>query len=190
MAVTFRAFVAFKLPPDIIDLAAGIQSALRSRGLNLRWVKPRSLHLTVKFLGDIAETAAAGVASAMQRSCRTAAPLALTVQGLGVFPGFRKPRVLWIGLGGQVDALEQLYATLETELAALGFSREKRGFKAHLTLARFKGGGDRDLARVIEELGRYEPKPFSADNLVLFKSDLRPEGAVHTPLSEVRLKAP
>ena len=78
---------------------------------------------------------------------------------------------------------------MEDELAGLGFEKEKRGFTAHLTLARFK---DRvapdDLLQAFAELGNYAPKPFAANHMVLYKSDLRPQGAIYTPLTEVLLE--
>ena len=188
MADTIRAFVALNLPVDIIEHAAGLQAALKARGLRLRWVKPQNMHLTLKFLGDIPAADAAVVGSALRRASQGTLPLALSVQGLGVFPGIKRPRVLWIGLGGQVEALQQLYSRIEDELAGLGFARENRGFKAHLTLARFKQGvAPHELLPAFEELGNYTPKPFTARHLVLYKSDLKPQGAVYTPLAEVLL---
>lgn len=188
MPNTIRAFVALNLPPGVIDLAAGLQSALKERGLRLRWVRPQSIHLTLKFLGDISPGDAGAIGEAIQRAGRGMAPLQLTVQGMGVFPGIKRPRVLWIGLGGQIEPLRLLYARVEDELADLGVAREQRGFKAHLTLARFKQGGRAsEVLEAIASLGTYESKSFAADRLVLYKSDLRPQGAVYTPLTEVPL---
>jgi RNA 2',3'-cyclic 3'-phosphodiesterase len=188
MADAIRAFVAFNLPSDIIDHASGLQSDLKARGLRLRWVRPRNLHLTLKFLGDIPPAVVPEVGSALERASQGTAPLALTVQGLGVFPGIKRARVLWIGLGGQTEALQQLYARIEDELAGLGLPREKRGFKGHLTLARMKGKPmPRDLLAAIQELGNYEPRPFRVGQLILYKSDLRPQGAVYTPMVEIHL---
>jgi 2'-5' RNA ligase len=183
-----RTFVALDLPDDIIDHAAGLQAALQARGLRLRWVRPQNLHLTLRFLGDILRQNAAAVGQALERASRGTPPLQLTVQGLGAFPGVKRPRVLWIGLGGQVDLLQALYGRLEDQLSDLGFAREQRGFKAHLTLARFKPGRTvYNLLPAIEALGGYDPKPFSARRLVLYQSDLRPQGAVYTALSDVWL---
>ncbi len=189
MANTIRAFVALKLPADIIEHAAGLQSALKAQGFRLRWVKPQNMHLTLKFLGDIPAAEADDVGQAVQRASHGTRPLALSVQGMGVFPGIKRPRVLWIGLAGQVEALQQLSSRIEDELADLGFARENRGFKAHLTLARFKEGvAPKDLLQAFEELGNFAPKPFAAEHLVLYKSDLRPQGAIYTPLTEVWLE--
>lgn len=188
MSTAIRAFVAVNLPPGVIDLAAGLQSALKARGLRLRWVRPQSIHLTLKFLGDISADDASAAGQAIQRAGRGIPPLELTAQGLGVFPGIKKPRVFWIGLGGQLEVLRLLYSKIEDEFAAMGFARERRGFTAHLTLARFRQGHRAaELLQAIESLGSYEPKPFAADRLVLYKSDLRPEGALYTPLVETHL---
>lgn len=188
MADTIRTFVAFDLPDDIIDHAAGLQAKLQAYGLKLRWVRPQNLHLTLRFLGDILRQQAAAVGEALQRASRGLPPPQLTVQGLSAFPGVKRPRVLWIGLGGQVELLQTLCCKLEEQLSDLGFAREKRGFKAHLTLGRFKQGRPvYDLRSAVVELGGYDPKPFTARRLVLYQSDLRPQGAVYTPLNDVWL---
>lgn len=188
MADTIRAFVALCLPADIIDHMSGLQTALKARGLRLRWVKPQSVHLTLKFLGEIPLEAVAEIGRALHCASRETVPLALTVQGMGVFPGIRRARVLWVGLGGQVEALQSLYSRIEDELADLGLAREKRGFKAHLTLARMKGPvPSRELLAAMEETGNYEPRPFLARRLTLYKSDLRPQGAVYSPMVEIDL---
>lgn len=188
MADTIRAFVALSLPADIIDHMSGLQSALKARGLRLRWVKPQNVHLTLKFIGELPVAAVADVGLALRRVGMETAPLALTVQGMGAFPGIRRARVLWVGLGGEVEALQSLYSRIEDELADLGLAREKRGFKAHLTLARMKEPVDsRDLLAAVEETGNYEPRPFWARRLILYKSDLRPQGAVYSPMVEIDL---
>ena len=188
MADTIRTFVAFDLPDDIIDHAAGLQAKLQAYGLKLRWVRPQNLHLTLRFLGDILRQQAAAVGEALQRASRGLPPPQLTVQGLSAFPGVKRPRVLWIGLGGQVELLQTLCCKLEEQLSDLGFAREKRGFKAHLTLGRFKQSRPvYDLRSAVVELGGYDPKPFTARRLVLYQSDLRPQGAVYTPLNDVWL---
>jgi 2'-5' RNA ligase len=188
MADTMRAFVALCLPADIIDHVSGLQKALKARGLRLRWVKPRNLHLTLKFLGETPVAAVADIGRALRRASRETASLSLTVQGMGVFPGIRRARVLWVGLGGQVEALQSLYSRIEDEFADLGFAREKRGFKAHLTLARMKGPvAPRELLAAVEATGNYEPLPFLARRLTLYKSDLRPQGAVYSPMVEIDL---
>lgn len=189
MGNTLRAFVAFELPAEIIRFAENLQGNLKNCGLKLRWVKAQNIHLTIKFLGDIREASIPDVASAMQSAARGFGPLDLTVQGMGVFPNIKRPRVLWIGLGGQVDLLGHLQTELEEALEGAGFARENRPFKAHLTLGRVKGFvKSRLLSDAIQELGHYSPRPFQVHQLVLFQSDLRPQGAVYTAKTAVRLE--
>lgn len=189
MEVTLRAFVAIKLPDPVISFAARLQDELKEHGLRFKWVKPRNLHLTLKFLGDIPQSEAVDVGAAMKATMADEAPIELALQGLGVFPGIKRPRVLWTGFGGQVDRLLSLQRVLEDQLADLGYKREKRGFKAHLTLARIKGAVAADrMLRAIEVVGAFSPQPFEARRLILYKSDLRPTGAVYTALEEVVLE--
>lgn len=189
MGKTIRAFVAFKLPDDIIRRAASLQDALRAHGLKLRWVKPQNLHLTLKFLGDIPQTDAPMVGSAVEKAFAAQSPLEMTLQGMGVFPGIKRPRVLWIGFGGQLEDLKQVHHELEDQLERIGYDRDKRGFKAHLTIARIKGAVAPDqLQTAIQEVGRFEPMAFVARQVALYKSDLRPQGAIYTVLAEKTLE--
>ena len=189
MGATLRVFVAFKLPDEIIGHARALQAALKDLGLKLRWVKPQNLHLTLKFLGDIPAAETEAVGAGVKAAAGDKAALDLTVQGMGVFPGIKRPRVLWIGFGGEVDRLKQLQSSIEDQLEAVGYRREKKGFKAHLTLARIKGGVAPDrLLRAIEAVGNFSPRPFTARNLILYKSDLRPAGAIYTPLDNIELQ--
>lgn len=185
-----RAFIAFELPPEITRLAADLQACLQRRGLKLRWVRPGNIHLTLRFLGEIPSEQSAAVAQAMGAAALGGASIQLSAQGMGVFPGLRKPRVLWMGLGGQIDLLAQAAARLEAELAPLGIAREDRPFKAHLTLARIQTPVDvRMLQAALEACGGFAPQAFMAAEMILFQSDLRPQGPIYTPLSKVALGA-
>jgi RNA 2',3'-cyclic 3'-phosphodiesterase len=188
MQETIRTFIAFELPDAVVQTAGALQLDLKTRGLKLRWVRPLNMHLTLKFLGEIPPDRTADVAQAMRQAARDASPLELIVQGMGVFPGLRKPRILWIGLGGQTDELKKMQADLEDELTALGFQRENRPFRAHLTLARIDRRIDaQQLLQGIQEVVGFEPRAFQASELILFKSDLRPQGPVYTPLARIPL---
>jgi RNA 2',3'-cyclic 3'-phosphodiesterase len=183
-----RAFVAFELPPEITRLAADLQAHLKCQGLKLRWVRPGNIHLTLRFLGEIPSAQTAAVAQAMRTAAQRGAPARLSVQGMGVFPGVHKPRVLWIGLAGQTEVLGQTAARLEAELALLGIPSEERPFKAHLTLARIQTPVDtRMLQGAIEACGAFAPHSFLAAEMVLFQSDLRPQGPIYTSLARATL---
>jgi 2'-5' RNA ligase len=185
---SLRAFIAIRLPPDIIELAGELQSRFKSAGLKLRWVRLHSLHLTLRFLGNIPEQAIADLKGAMQRASLGYGPLDLAAQGMGVFPGIKRPRVLWIGIGGELHKLSELVAGLGDELERIGFAKKKRAFRGHLTLARMKRPVDsRILLEAMQDFGRYNPRPFSARQMILYQSDLRPQGALYTARATVNL---
>ncbi len=138
MEKAVRTFIALELPSEAIRLASDLQERLAREGLKLRWVRPNNIHLTIRFLGEIAPERAEAVAAVLPEIAQGVAPLDLSLQGMGVFPGIRRPNVLWLGLGGQIDRLSQMHARLEDRLEALGMPRESRPFRAHLTLARIK----------------------------------------------------
>ncbi|MDA8141922.1 MAG: RNA 2',3'-cyclic phosphodiesterase [Desulfobacteraceae bacterium] len=188
MGKTIRAFIAIELPSDVIALAGDLQSAMKRDGLALRWVRPQNIHLTLKFLGDIPAEMVPDISTAMQQAGGALQPIALTVQGMGVFPGARNPKVLWIGMDGASQRLLQAVADLEAGLAEIGFEKEKRPFKAHLTLARIKAPVEvRQLLEAIERYGGYAPKSFQASEIVLFQSELKPQGPIYRSLARATL---
>lgn len=192
MAETFRAFVALSLPQQIRDHLARVQRCLVAQGALARWVRPESIHLTLKFMGPLAPEKVAAVVAALDPIAGQSAPLQLSALGLGGFPRQKRARVLWMGVGDQSDGLERLQAAVAARLAALGWPAEKRVFKGHLTLARAKGrrGFDPTLTRALPHCEPGETVAFRADELVLFRSRLRPEGAVYDKLYAWDLGAP
>ena len=189
MVETYRAFVAIDLPESIRASIGAAQETLKSYGFRIKWVRPESIHLTLKFLGNIAGNRTDAIVNAMTLAARGCAALSLNASGMGVFPNARRPRVIWVGLGGQVDHLKNLQQTLDTHLADLGFAAETRPFKGHLTLGRVKGkiAADR-LQAALAELNTFESEGFEANRIILFKSDLHPSGAVYTQVARVRFE--
>jgi 2'-5' RNA ligase len=111
------------------------------------------------------------------------APLNLVAGGLGVFPGIKRPRVIWLGLGGQIQLLIAMQRVLEDNLAALGFKKEKRPFKGHLTLGRFRQTvNPNTIHQIMRQYANGYSKEFTARRIILFKSDLKPTGAVYSQL--------
>jgi 2'-5' RNA ligase len=191
MPVLLRAFVAVEIPGEVRAALEAVQSHLRQRRVRARWVRPAGMHLTLKFLGDIPVEQVAGVADALQAAARGRAAFSLTVAGIGVFPGLRRPRVIWAGLSGGTGPLSDLQRSVEERLAALGFPREDRPFHAHLTLGRCSEAVGSDL--MAEALNFFAARgfgEFDVRELVLFQSDLKPSGAVYTALARVKLNEP
>ena len=188
MSDTIRAFIAIALPERIIAAIGSIQESMRAYGFKVRWVRPQNIHLTLKFLGNVTAAETEAIKQAMQEAGAGSTPISITSKGIGVFPSIKRPRVLWVGIGGQIDALIELQRTLDEKLAAIGFAKEKRAFKGHLTMGRVKDRIDpkRLMGAMKVHLG-FETEPFVADRMTLFKSDLKPTGAVYTKLMQASL---
>lgn len=181
---TVRAFVAVEIPPAVVSTLDALQGKLQRHRLAVRWVRPAAIHLTLKFLGDIRTAEVPVVAEALTAATAEAMPISLAVRGLGVFPGIRKARVVWAGLDGDTAALLGLQAAVDSRLEGVGFAPEGRPFRAHLTLGRFKGREDpQRVAAALEECGDVRSERFTARSITLFKSELKPTGAVYTPLA-------
>jgi 2'-5' RNA ligase len=188
MSEKIRTFIAFPLPEPVKEAIREVQEGIAA-SLRLSWVKPDNIHLTLKFLGDIDPAALDPIAGIMSETAADFSFLTLSAKGIGVFPGMRNPRVLWVGLSGDIHPLMSLQAKLEEGLAALGFPKEARGFTAHLTIARIKERIDpRNLSQAMEKFSRFETDPFTSQELILYQSKLHPKGAVYTPLKRIRLK--
>jgi 2'-5' RNA ligase len=183
-----RSFIAFELPEVVIDSLQGLQSVLKKHGLDFKWVRPGNIHLTLKFLGDISLGDVPAVKHVIRDVAQRYATLSLKAGGLGAFPSVKKARVLWTGIHGDVERLKDLKDTLDSALADMGFKTEKRPFRGHLTLGRAKGRVDvQRLVATISEFGSFASPPLSAERLILFKSSLKPSGAVYTELAAGRL---
>lgn len=185
---TIRAFIAFTLPQVIISTIGSLQEDLKAYGLRARWVRPETIHLTLKFLGEINPDDVTGIIAAIESAAMRQKPFFLSAGAVGVFPGLSRARIIYTGLTGQVNALAKLHHSLDTRLLKLGFPRETRKFKGHLTLGRIKGKTDTGkLNRAITACRDFKSDPFSADKLILLKSDLQPLGAVYTRLASINL---
>lgn len=186
-----RSFIAIDLSEEIRKGLEDIQRELKQCGAGVRWVKPGSIHLTLKFLGNIQAAQVEKIARAVAQKIRDHPPITLHPSGLGAFPSLRKPRVLWIGMEGEVQRLKGIQARVEDALEPLGFVREKRGFRPHLTIGRVK---DRHRFQFLVEAMATLDVPlfnsFDADEIILYKSDLRPTGAIYTKLHRMPLAAP
>ena len=187
---TIRAFIAIELPDEITAFIHKIQEGLRSYGFKARWVRPENIHLTLKFLGDINNEDIKKAGDAIISAAGENASMSLGAKGIGFFPGVKRSRVIWTGIAGQTKELTDLQKTLDGKLDTVGFPKEKRPFKGHLTIARIKRKIDaRRLVDAMKEFGRFESKTFIADEVVLFKSELKPSGAVYSKLMSAALGA-
>ena len=192
-----RTFVAVELDTSLRQALAQTQAALREQlrktvpNIRIQWVRPESIHLTLKFLGYISEARVGEIQTALIRVAGGHSRFTVGVEGLGVFPDVRAPRVLWIGLTTCTDVLKRLAAEVEIELGVIGFAPEPKPFNPHLTLARMKER-PHDIGRALSNSGllRQEVKlgPLTVSALSLMKSYLQPSGSAYTQLFQVPLK--
>ena len=189
MGEKIRTFIAIDLPESVLQAMARAQDTLRGSRLDIRWVRKDGIHLTLKFLGNINRDDVEKIQAAIQQTTESFSPFTLKGLGLGVFPDMKRPRVVWAGISGDVEVLRALQRDLESQLKRLGFPKEKRPFKGHLTLGRVKGRLDRTkLSKALEGLGGFETESFSVRSVTLFQSTLQPQGAVYSKLAEAPLQ--
>jgi 2'-5' RNA ligase len=187
-----RAFIAVELPEELKKELAALEMLLKNNGPPIvKWADPNSIHITLKFLGEIATESAEELMLALEEAAQGVAPFKLEVRKLGAFPAPDRPQVIWVGVKGEVDKISGLRQKIEANCEQLGFSRENRPFTPHLTLGRV-----RDEARPNERqrLGKQlmETSFTSLHNVEvkeinLLKSHLTPAGAIHTIIGTVKL---
>jgi 2'-5' RNA ligase len=190
MTDMIRAFIAITLPDSLIGLVSEIQRKLKANGMRISWVSPENVHLTLKFLGDIEPTDIDPIVGIMAECAQGMMPMTLAAGGIGVFPDIRRPRVVWLGITGDLQLLIALQKHMDIRLAELGngrFKPEDRPFKGHLTLGRIKSRLDHDiLVNALKTVGQATSPVFTADAVHLIQSRLTPSGAIYTPLRTVQ----
>jgi 2'-5' RNA ligase len=180
-----RAFLAIAPAAEVLQEIGNIQSRLKpSCPFDIRWLKPESIHLTLKFFGNVSEEDIMVLVRIVEQHSPTLAPMQLAVRKLGVFPALQRPRVLWIGLEGETAPLFTLQQNLELGWAACGFAREDRPFRPHLTIGRIKSSRlAGDPGKFMAQAGDCPAGSFRTDGLTLFQSDLTPRGAIYNQLA-------
>jgi RNA 2',3'-cyclic 3'-phosphodiesterase len=179
-----RLFIAVELPDDIRRQLADIQQALRPVTDSARWVSPESIHITLKFLGEVPEKQLDNLDTALIGLSWK--PFTVTLRGVGFFPGNRSPRVFWAGL--EAPTMQGLAEELDSRMERLGFEKEKRAFRPHITLARARD--TRIDSTLVTGAARYQDHEFgsfTADRVFLFKSTLKSSGSVYEKLKEYLL---
>ena len=188
-----RSFIAIELPGELKSGLSQLQAQLKAAGhAPVKWVDPYSIHLTLKFLGNIDADRVDEITRVMEAAAREISPFHLEVRGLGAFPNLRRVQVVWVGVGGEVEQLGQLQRRLESGLAPLGFAPESREFRPHLTIARLRERASLDeqqsFGQLIGSTGFETVYRFGVDSVNLMRSQLTREGAIYTRISSARLK--
>jgi len=188
-----RSFIAIELPDELklglIELEAQLKAAKQPW---VKWVDPYSIHLTLKFLGNIPVNRTGEITRAIEVAAQGISPFHLEVKDLGVFPNLKRVQVVWVGMSGEVDKLAQLQQRIESNLASLGFAPESRPFTPHLTLARLRDRASPEERQKFGQLianTKFEATyTFKVAAISLMRSQLTREGAIYSQISSVELR--
>lgn len=194
---TMRLFVALEIPKATRETLGALLARMGPTCPGARWSRPEGMHLTLKFIGEVSDEKAKGIRAELG-AVRGPSAIEIIFRGAGFFPNARHPRVLWAGV--QADAnLAELAGEIDRRLEPLGIARETRGFRPHMTLARFKS--EQGLPALQAALASFEKNAASAhgsglefgrgsfEEFHLIQSTLRPEGALYTTLASFRFTA-
>ncbi|RME47375.1 MAG: RNA 2',3'-cyclic phosphodiesterase [Chloroflexi bacterium] len=183
-----RSFIAIELAEELLSGLMKVQDELRADEWTdeVRWVRPEGIHLTLKFLGNVPAVRIEAIGDGVARAVAGIRPFTVTAEGLGVFPNWRRPRVIWVGVGGDTDQLLALQERVEQAMAELGFEPEGRRFHPHLTLGRVNqragAGYQRRLGEALQAHSVEMVGQMLVDRVSLMRSQLHPKGAVYTQL--------
>jgi len=183
--VRFRGFIA-------IDIDAGskileFKRDIESIGADVKLVEPENIHVTLKFLGDVDEALVDQIERIMHDAVKGIDPFAVKIKGTGVFPNEKYIKVIWIGLENS-QIIGTIAKRIDEQLAALGFTKEKRGFSSHLTIGRVKTAKQKEhLVKTIEKYADVEFGEQHIRSIKLKKSELTPKGPIYTTIKEVKL---
>jgi RNA 2',3'-cyclic 3'-phosphodiesterase len=183
-----RAFLAIELPASLRPVLSRAQEELKKSGADVKWVPVGNIHITLKFFGNITEEQVTDLSEAVTALAAGQEPFTLAVTDAGAFPTPKSPRVVWLGVGGELDVVQEFYRRLEIAFAALGFPPEDRPLSPHLTLGRVKSPAGRTaLIQALVYLPPPTAPPFQVSEVVLFRSNLTPRGATYLPLKVIPL---
>jgi len=188
-----RCFIAIEIPVHVQRELHLLVMRLkeRVRSADVRWVATANIHLTLKFLGDVPAARIDHVRAALEATCAAAAPIHLGITSPGMFTTRGTPRVVWVGIGGELTRLAALATALDESLGRLGFARENRPFAPHLTVARVRPeAGDSATAALSVAVSDAATgsSSFEASEVSLMRSQLTPGGAIYTRMAGATLR--
>lgn len=190
---TIRAFIAANLPDNLRLAISALQDRLRNEAdiPGIRWTPAEQVHLTLKFLGNVPETALGGLAAALQRACAGQRAIHLRLEQLGCFPELESPKIIWLGIAGHTQNLEALQTRIEQQTAPLSGHDEERLFHPHLTLARVKHVSPPERSRLVQIIQARQTVMLGdwvVHEVALVKSLLSSAGPTYTALAVIPLE--
>jgi len=186
-----RSFISIEIPRPIREQIVGVAEPLRSTRGKINWCKPNNLHITLKFLGTCTRGRLESISKKLAQIAARHAPFKIGFGGVGVFPTPVAPRVIWLGITEGKEELTALVADVEASMEAIGFKRETRRYRPHITLGRIKYLTSKDeLNKAIAEFPEVSIDPVVADHIFLMRSQLHPKGAIYTIIERLCFSGP
>ena len=187
-----RTFIAITLPEEIKDFLGSLQAQLKKAGADVKWVSPKNIHLTLKFLGEIDENNTGKAIGAIETVAAGHSAFQVRLCSLGAFPSLSSPRVIWAAIDEGNSQTIGIAKELEERLAIIGFEKEGRPFSTHITLGRVRSALNKEkLARLLTDHSEgfsQEQRGFTAEAITLFKSTLQPQGPYYEILRVANLR--
>lgn len=183
-----RIFIAVNIPESIRNEVFNLQKILRDNNGDIKWVRPESMHITLKFLGNVQEDRIDDIGICIKDAVKQVSPFNVLIKGTGAFPNDRRPRVLWVGIKNEEKILSVLAERIDRSLGKLDFKMEGRKFSAHLTLGRVRSLKNiNKIIRIMHTEG-FNSSAFTVHEVIIVKSELKPDGAVYTILKRIKLE--
>ncbi len=186
-----RSFIAIELSEELKETLHRIQEKLKSSGADVKWVEPKNIHLTLKFLGEINDKELPKIICALQDIARHSKGFLLRFSSLGAFPTISFPRIIWAGIDKGESETKILANQVEERLIKIGLPKEKRPFSSHITIGRTRSnlGRDKLVAGLNSLMNGFKglPQELLVNKITLFKSTLTPQGPLYEALKEISL---
>ena len=182
-----RTFLAVPIPEEVKSKKNSFYSILENSGGKIQWVKNSNLHLTLKFIGHTPQSFIDEIRKVIGKIVTMNAPFNLFVNDTGCFPTPRRPRILWMGLSGELNPLFTLVHQIEEALDSMGFPKEGQDYSPHITLARIKYPQKETPNIDLFLKSSYDAIDFPVDRVQFFSSEILSSGAIHTILDTVPL---
>ena len=188
MKESVRTFIAITIPDQIRKMISDLQIVLKTYDVNVKWVRTESIHITLKFLGDVQKEKINDISQAVENAASGIKPFEISVDKTGVFPGKQRPRVLWVGVEKGSEKLAELAGRIDVNLQTLGFEKEQRRYSGHLTIGRVRS--PHGIQHMIDKMmtSPINEEVIPIKDIIVMKSDLQKTGAVYTPLHTIKLQ--
>jgi len=181
-----RSFISIEIPQPIKEQMVLVPTPLKSVRGKFSWASTNNLHITLKFLGDCTRGRLEAISKRLSEIAARHAPFNLSFDGIGVFPGHSAPRIVWLGIKDGREQLVNLAKDVAESMEQIGFKKESRPFRPHITLARVKHLSSRnELRAAIEKMPKVHIDPMRARHIFLMRSQLNPKGAIYTVIERL-----